>query len=211
MNCIIFDLDGVLTETSKQHFEAWKELADELGINIDLDFNEKLKGISRMKSLEKILEHGNVADQFTEEQKLELVEKKNKRYLESIKNLNPNDAFDGVHVLLGSLKEKKYKIALASASKNAPFIIKSLEIDQYFDYIVDPSKIKNGKPAPDIFLKAAEYFEIDPNQCIGVEDSVAGIQAIKSAGMYAIGIGDGTVLDQSNIVYKNIADMNLPV
>lgn len=207
MKCYIFDLDGVLTETSEQHYEAWKELANEIGICIDKKFNEKLKGISRMESLEKILEYGNLSDKFTYKQKMILSEKKNKNYIESIKNLRPSDAYDGAEKLLHNLKKYGYKIALASASRNAPFILKSLELEKYFDYIVDSSKIKNGKPAPDIFLAASDYFNIHPSECIGVEDSVAGVEAIKASGMYAIGIGDKKVLFQADIVYRNVSEI----
>jgi beta-phosphoglucomutase len=207
MKCFIFDLDGVLTETSREHFLAWKELADELGITIDLEFNENLKGISRRKSLEKILEHGKMLHKFTEAEIEALLTKKNRSYLQSIKNLTKADAFNGVDELLSTLKEHHCKLALASASKNAPLIIEALEITKYFDYIVDPANIK-GKPAPDIFLAASNYFQIEPHLCVGVEDSQAGIKAIKAAKMYAVGIGDKLKLNEADVVYTNILEFN---
>lgn len=209
MKCFIFDLDGVLTETSEQHYEAWKKLANEIGVDIDKEFNEQLKGISRMESLEKILEHCNVSSKYSDEDKIQLADKKNGYYIDSIKNLKPENAFTGVNDLLMTIKAEGFKIALGSASKNGPFILKALEIDHYFDYIVDPSKIRYGKPAPDTFLAAANHFGFNPSECIGVEDAVAGVEAIKSAGMYAIGIGNKELLSQANIVYNSVSNIRL--
>lgn len=200
----LFDLDGVLTETSEQHYQAWKALASELGITIDYEFNENLKGISRMESLERILEYGRKETNFTEDEKITLANKKNNLYVTMIEKLNKSNLFDGVEELLQTLKLNNIKIGLASASKNGPKILELLEIDKYFDYIVDPSSVANGKPAPDIFLKGAEMLGADPKECIGFEDSLAGIEAIKSAGMYAIGIGNHNTLKDADIVFGTV-------
>ncbi len=202
----IFDLDGVLTESSKQHYMAWKKLADSLGIEIDEQFNETLKGVSRMDSLERILELGNKQNDYTESEKVELATKKNEHYLELIKQFTPDNLFVGVKELLVKLKGENVKVALASASKNGPLLLSKLQIADYFDHVVDPVTVK-GKPHPDIFLAAMNEFGLSPNDCVGIEDAVAGIDAIKSAGMYAIGIGDKDVLTKADVVYNNTGDL----
>lgn len=205
----LFDLDGVLTETSEQHYEAWKALADELGIKIDYEFNETLKGISRMESLERILSHGGKQNNFSMDEKITLANKKNNLYVKMIEKLSKENLFQGVEELLKILKENNIKIGLASASKNGPKILRLLEIENYFDCIVDPSSVANGKPAPDIFLKGAEILGAKPEECIGFEDSLAGIEAIKTAGMYAIGVGDENILTKADKVFKTVDKINI--
>lgn len=205
----IFDMDGVLTETSEQHYLAWKQMAEELGITIDRVFNEKLKGISRMESLDRILEHGGKAGVYTDEQKVEFATAKNENYKKMIESFTPENLFEGVRELFEALKERGIKIAIGSASKNAPALIENMGIGGYIDYIVNPNDIENGKPAPDIFLKAAKELKVDPANCIGVEDAEAGVEAIKSAGMYAVGIGDKDVLCKADIVYGETKDVKL--
>lgn len=205
----IFDMDGVITETSEQHYQAWKQCANELGIEIDRTFNEKLKGVSRMDSLERILAYGNRANDFTAEEKAELAFKKNENYKEMILKCTKEDLFEGVKTLFEGLKEKGIKIAIGSASKNAPTLVNLLGIKDYIDYIVDPASVEKGKPAPDIFLKAAHDLGVDPTECVGVEDAEAGVEAIKSAGMLAVGIGDASVLNQADIVYPHTKDIHL--
>ncbi|NLK96786.1 MAG: beta-phosphoglucomutase [Epulopiscium sp.] len=186
---VIFDLDGVITDTAGYHFQAWAALAKELGIEIDEEFNEKLKGVSRMESLEAILKHGNRENDFTKEEKEALATKKNDHYKELIKNITKKDILPGIEKLLQELKENNIKIALGSASKNAPVILKQLEIEEYFDYVVDANQIKNSKPAPDIFIDGLKGLELKPEEAVGVEDAEAGIEAIHGAGMIAIGVG----------------------
>lgn len=205
----IFDLDGVLTETSEQHYHAWKKLANDIGIDFDREFNEKLKGISRMESLELILKHGNIENKYTQEEKIALAETKNTNYLEMIDAFTSANLFEGVRQLFLDLKERGIKVAIGSASKNAPMLLEKMEVANLVDYVVDPSSVQNGKPAPDIFLKAAEHFDFKVEECIGVEDAEAGVQAIKSAGMFAIGIGDSTILSQADIVVPETKDINL--
>ncbi len=207
--CAIFDLDGVLTETSEQHYEAWKVLADELGIDFDRDYNEHLKGVSRMESLELILKNGNKTDAFSEEEKIELATRKNDLYKELIAGFTPDNLFEGVRELFDILKSRDIKIALASASRNAPSLIKNMGIADDFDVVVDPTSVEKGKPDPAIFLQGAKILGIDPKDCIGFEDAYAGVTAIKSAGMYAVGIGSKEILPHADIVYPHIKDVEI--
>ncbi len=209
IKAFLFDLDGVITETSHQHYIAWKKLAEKLNIEIDMEFNEQLKGVSRVDSLNRILEKGNVLGKYSEDEINDFLTAKNDHYKELIKDLKPEDAFPGVHDFFKELKSKNIKIVICSASFNAPTIIKALDLEQYVDYIVDPGSLKKGKPAPDIFLKGAEKFGLLSEECIGVEDAVSGVQAIKSANMYAIGIGDKKILTQADIVLSGINEIDL--
>lgn len=208
IKAFLFDMDGVLTETSTYHFLAWKELADSLNIEMDLAFNEKLKGISRMASLDLILIHGNRIGELSPEEKTVLAERKNNRYLEMISNFNETNLFPGVRELLTNIKARDMKIAIASASFSAPLLVRLMKVQEYVDFIADPG-IVPGKPAPDLFLQCARALQIDASACAGVEDAEAGIQAIRSAGMYAIGIGTKEQLDQADLLYRHSGDMNL--
>jgi beta-phosphoglucomutase len=200
-------LDGVLTETSRQHYLAWKELADELGIPIDLEFNETLKGVSRMDSLARILARGNRQNDFSDDELVALATKKNDNYQRMIASFTRDDLFEGVYELLVNLKEQGVLLALGSASKNGPRLLDAMGITSLFDCIVDPATVR-GKPHPDIFLKACETLGVDPAQAVGVEDAVSGVQAIKAAGMFAIGIGDPVTLHEADIVYAQTKDIN---
>lgn len=187
LKAILFDLDGVITDTAKFHFLAWKELAEELEIEIDEEFNEGLKGVDRYNSLLKILKHGN---KTIDDEKIEkLMEKKNSVYLKMISTLTKNDILPGIENYILELRNEDIKIAIASASKNAPYILEKLGIIDLIDFIADPQKVKNSKPYPDIFLEAAKGVNVNIEECIGVEDSQAGIQSIKAAGCKSIGIG----------------------
>ncbi|MCM3363355.1 beta-phosphoglucomutase [Niallia sp. MER TA 168] len=186
---IIFDLDGVITDTAEYHYLAWKKTAEAIGVPFDREFNEELKGVSRMDSLYKILDHGGIREQFSEVQVEELAYDKNKYYQELIKEITPNDLLPGIEAFLTECKEAGLKIGLASASKNGPVILDRLEVTSFFDTIVDPGTLKKGKPNPEIFVKAAEQLQLQVNECVGVEDAEAGIQAIKGANMFAVGVG----------------------
>jgi beta-phosphoglucomutase len=200
----IFDMDGVLTETSHYHYLAWKALAKSIGVDIDEAFNETLKGVSRRDSLIKILHHGEVYEKY-EDQIEDLMVSKNDHYKTLIQEVSPKDLFVGVKEIFKILNDHGIKIAVGSASKNAPFLIEKLGIKEDIDYIVNPSTVR-GKPHPDIFLDAAKHFDIDPSQCVGIEDAVAGVEAIKSAGMYAVGIGENDVLTGADVVFKTVED-----
>ena len=186
---VLFDLDGVITDTAEYHYLAWKKLADELGISIDRAFNEKLKGVSREDSLRLILTHGNRENDFSQTEFDQLAKRKNDNYVEMIQAVSPKDVYPGILDLLQALKKAEIKISLASASKNGPFLLKQMELTEYFDGIADPATIKAGKPAPDIFILAAEVVNLQPEDCIGIEDAQAGIAAIKASGALPIGVG----------------------
>ncbi|MCC0782479.1 beta-phosphoglucomutase [Clostridioides sp. ES-S-0108-01] len=200
---VIFDLDGVITDTAEYHYIAWKDLANKIGIDIGREFNETLKGISRGESLERILEKGNKAEFYTNEQKEELAKYKNDYYLTLLERLTPNDIMDNIEETLLYLKENDIKIALASASKNAPLILEKLQLREYFEVIVDPASVKTGKPSPDIFLEGAKLMNLNPKECIGVEDSEAGVIAINDSNMLSIGIGSEENLGHAKIIIPN--------
>lgn len=203
----VFDLDGVITDTAKFHYIAWKELGHELGIEIDLQFNEQLKGISRMDSLERILVHGGRENDFTAEQKEELAAKKNQHYVTLLQKLTPEDLLPGVKDFLDQAQALGIPCAIASASKNAPFILEKLGVIDEFDAIVDPATLTKGKPDPEIFIKACELIHVAPGDAIGFEDAQAGIQGIKGAGMYAVGVSTGEALDGADKIITHFTEI----
>ena len=205
----VFDLDGVITDTAKYHYIAWKELAAEIGIEIDLKFNEQLKGISRMDSLERILTLGNKNDAYTEVEKEALATKKNTHYVQLLQSLTPDDLLPGVKTFLDEAKAKNIPCAIASASKNAPFILDKLGVMQDFDTIVDPATLKKGKPDPEIFIQAALALGIEPAEAVGFEDAQAGIDGIKAAGMYAVGVYSGEELHGADVIVEKLTDLNI--
>lgn len=200
---VLFDLDGVLTGTSDNHYEAWSRMMKELGYNLPEEFRDKLRGISRMESIDLIMEYFNL--QYSLEEKKELANRKNEYYKESIESFTADNLYPGVIELLERLKNLGVKIGLVSASKNGLGLIRSMEIDKYFDGIADPEKIKRGKPYPDPFLFAAELLNVEPEDCLGVEDAKVGIESIKAAGMEALGIGDED-LREADFSYKTIKE-----
>ncbi|MDR1567735.1 MAG: beta-phosphoglucomutase [Streptococcaceae bacterium] len=202
---VLFDLDGVITETSEYHYQAWKMLASGLGIKLNRAVNEQLKGVSREDSLKIILRYGGRENDFSESEFQALAAKKNNYYVESIQNVSPKDLFPGIAALLEELQTHQIKIALASASKNGSFLIERLGIKDYFDAIADPSQVEHGKPAPDIFLAAASKIGVSPDKCIGVEDAAAGIAAIKAAGMLPVGVGSPNVLGEDIAIVTTTA------
>lgn len=203
----VFDLDGVITDTAKYHFIAWQALAEELGITIDLAFNEQLKGISRMDSLERILAFGHQAEKFTEQEKQALAEKKNTHYVALLQSLTPADLLPGVKEFLDQAKALSIPCAIASASKNAPFILEKLGVKGDFQAIVDPNTLSKGKPDPEIFIKACQLIQVQPSDAIGFEDAQAGIQGIKAAGMYAIGVSVGEPLDGADQIIHSFTEI----
>lgn len=209
IQAFIFDLDGVLTDTAEYHFLAWKQLATQLGIEFSRADNELLKGVDRMGSLELILQLGQ--KQLSQEEKLKLAEQKNTEYLKLVESMSPADLFPGVLPLFSSLKAAGVKTALASASKNAALVLQKLSIPALFDYVADSNLIKNGKPAPEIFLTCAQALGVAPERCIGVEDAPAGVTAIKAAGMYALGIGEEQALTQADLVIPAVSALNQPL
>ena len=198
---IIFDLDGVIVDTAKYHFIAWQEVARQLGINFTKKDNELLKGVSRVKSLEIILELGQKSLNQTE--KDTILEAKNTRYLALISQMNEDEMLPGIKELLWDLKQNNIPFALGSASKNARRILEALNITDWFIAIVDGNDVSKAKPDPEVFLTAAERLGMQPKNCIVVEDAQAGILAAKRAGMKAIGIGQAENLQQADVVLPN--------
>ncbi len=206
-NAVIFDLDGVLTDTAHYHFLAWQRLAEGERIPFDEAFNERLKGIDRMRSLELIL--SRAGRPYAPEEKRALAERKNHHYQELIATMTSHDLLPGALNALDSVREAGLKVGLASVSKNAPLVLDKLGIADRFDDIVDARQIANGKPDPEIFLTAADHLNVEPARCIGVEDAVAGIQAIKRAGMYAVGVGEPGVLTEADCVIHGLDSFHL--
>jgi len=206
LECVIFDLDGVLTDTAELHYQAWQRLAEEKGLPFDRTVNEHLRGVSRRNSLEIILRHAGV--ELAEEEKEGLANRKNGYYRELISRLSPADLLPGISDLLTQLKESGIKTGLASASHNAREIVQRLEIGRFLDLVVDPSAIVKGKPDPEIFFRAAEGLGIPYENCAGVEDAQVGIQAIRAAGMFAVGIGSGLL--EADWVLPDTRGLTLP-
>lgn len=204
---VIFDLDGVLTDTAHYHFQAWQALAHELGIGFTEQDNEQLKGVDRLGSLRWILQKAN--RQVSTEEESRLMQQKNQHYLELIADMSPADLFAGVQPLFTELRQNGIKIGLASASKNAAMVVERLGIASQFDYIADANDVVNSKPDPEVFLLAARGLGVAPEHCIGVEDAVAGIESINRAGMQAIGIGEPKVLNKAIKVYPSIQKLKL--
>jgi beta-phosphoglucomutase len=190
IEAVVFDLDGVITDTAHYHFLAWKQLAEEVGITIDEVFNERLKGISRMDSLELILIEGNRQNDFSLAEKEEMATKKNLHYCEFLTELTPEAVLPGILELLAAIKAEGISIGLASVSKNAETVLKALQLEAAFDYCADAAKISKSKPDPEIFLTACNGLGANPAHSIGIEDAQAGIEAIKASSMFAVGVGN---------------------
>jgi alpha,alpha-trehalose phosphorylase len=206
-DALIFDLDGVLTDTAHTHYRAWKRLADEIGVPFDLQVNERLKGVDRMASLEIILERASRT--YSADEKRALADTKNGYYVQEIASVGPQDLFEGVREVLDAARTAGLKLGLASASRNAPALLDKLGIADRFDYIADAGRIVRAKPDPAIFLDVAAALGVPPHRCIGVEDAAAGIEAIHAAGMAAVGIGDARALRHADAVIPRIADFDL--
>ena len=203
----IFDLDGVIVDTAHYHFVAWQRLAKELGITFTEKENERLKGVSRMRSLEIILEIGGI--ELSEEEKEKLALRKNGWFVEYINGIKPEEVFSGVPELLQSIRSKGIKVGLASSSKNADTVLRLLGIGNMFDAIVDGTMIVNTKPNPEIFLLAARKLGVVPSDCIVFEDAEAGVEAAIAAGMKCVGVGLPGQLSTANEVVRNTADFQL--
>lgn len=206
---VIFDLDGVITDTAEYHYLAWKALAEELGIKIDRTFNEQLKGVSRMDSLERILAYGGKETTYTEAEKAALADKKNTHYVELIEQITPADLLPGIPEFLEELKTNNIKTALASASKNGPVILEKLGIADDFDVVIDPSTLAKGKPDPEIFVKAATALAFPLDEVIGIEDAEAGIEAINGAGIFSIGVGEPDSMRKARYIVEDTSQLDL--
>tara|TARA_R110002074_G_scaffold14788_1_gene50954 strand:+ start:39512 stop:40168 length:657 start_codon:yes stop_codon:yes gene_type:complete len=202
----IFDLDGVIVDTAKYHYFAWKKLAESIGISFTEKDNEHLKGVSRIRSLEKILDWGNVA--LSDAKFLELISAKNDDYLSFVNRMTRDEILPDVPRVLSFLKEQQQPMALGSASKNARSILTKVDLINQFDAIIDGTNVSKAKPNPEVFLKAAEALKMKPTSCIVFEDALAGIEAANTAGMISIGIGDTSVLSDAQYVFKDFTEIS---
>ena len=203
----LFDLDGVIVETAIFHYQAWRKMANDLGFDISEEFNEGLKGISRMDSMNLILEHGNIA--LSESEKIELATKKNEHYLTLVSKMTADDILPGVKEFFTQIKQTNIKIALGSVSKNAKTILDGVGLINEFEAIIDGTKITKGKPDPEVFLKGAAELGLSPEECLVFEDAVAGVEAGKNAGLIVIGIGNAEVLTKADIVFDGFEGIEL--
>lgn len=202
----IFDLDGVIVDTAKYHYLAWKKLANGIGIDFSEVQNEQLKGVSRVRSLEKILAWGNKS--LTESEFKSLMSQKNNDYLDFIAKMNESEILPRVSEVLQFLKSKQQGIAIGSASKNAETILRRVNLVNNFEAIIDGNKVSKAKPDPEVFLNAAKALKIEPEKCIVFEDSVAGIKAANTANMISIGIGEKSILYEADYVFKDFTEMS---
>ena len=197
MRAIIFDLDGVIVFTDQFHYQAWNKMADDMGIYFDEAINNRLRGVSRAESLEIILERYE-GEPLSQAKKAELMESKNNTYRELLSTMTPADVKDEVRKTLAELRNRGYKLAIGSSSKNAKFILQQVGLTDAFDAISDGTNISKSKPDPEVFLKAAQFLGAEPEECWVVEDAYAGIDAAKNAGMKAIGIGDASSYEKAD-------------
>lgn len=202
----IFDLDGVIVDTAKYHYLAWKKIASGLGIEFTHEHNELLKGVSRVRSLDIILELGKV--EASQQDKDKWLIQKNEDYLSYLVDMDQNEILPGVLPVLQFLKEKNQPIALGSASKNARPILEKTRILHYFDAIVDGNDVSNAKPDPEVFLIAAKLLKTEPTNAIVFEDSVAGIQAANIGNMVSIGIGEKSILEEAQYIFKDFTQID---
>jgi beta-phosphoglucomutase len=203
----IFDLDGVIVDTAKYHFLAWKKIADQLNIHFTLEHNELLKGVSRVRSLDIILDLGKI--EASQEEKDQWLFEKNENYLSYLVNMDNTEILPGVFSVLKYLKEEKQLIALGSASKNARPILEKTGIITYFDAIVDGNDVTNAKPDPEVFLIAAKALNVQPQNAIVFEDSIAGIQAANIANMISVGVGSQDTLYEATHVFTDFTKMDI--
>ena len=206
MKAIIFDLDGVLVSTDELHYQAWKKLADRIGVYFDREINHRLRGVGRMDCLEIILERYE-GKTFTPEEKLALAEEKNNTYRELLKTMSPADVAEEVRETLRELRRRGYKLGLGSASKNAGFILEQTGLKEYLDKISDGNNITKSKPDPEVFLKAAEFLGEEPLECLVVEDAEAGIRAGISGGMKTAAIGDAVKCGLADYTLETLSEL----
>lgn len=202
-----FDLDGVIADTARFHGQAWHQLADKVGTKWTDELANNLKGVGRMDSLEMILKAGGHENDYTQDQKVALATEKNDNYLKLVATLTPKDILPGMKGFLDELKAAGYHIVLASASKNAPKVLKYLKLTDYFEGIVDPATLSKSKPDPEIYTRSAELMNLPANEVAGVEDAQAGIDSINAAGELSIGIGAN--LKGADIKFNSTSEVSL--
>jgi beta-phosphoglucomutase len=205
----LFDLDGVVVDTAKYHYLAWNRLANSLGFNFTEKDNERLKGVSRMRSLEILLSVGKVNP--SEKEKLKMAKEKNDWYVEYISKLDESEILPGVKEFLIELRQNGIKIALGSASKNSMIILNNLNLTSYFDAIIDGNKVSKAKPDPEVFLLGARELNVQPSECVVFEDAQAGIDAAKAANMKVIGIGQKDVLVNVDKIFEGLSNAHMDI
>jgi len=205
IKAVIFDLDGVLVCTDELHYQGWKSLADREGIHFDREINNRLRGVSRMESLEIILERAE--REYSEAEKQEMASYKNGVYAALLDSLTPADRLEGVTECLKELRAEGYKLAIGSSSKNTPKILERTGLRSEFDAVSDGNNISRSKPDPEVFLKAAEFLGVEPRLCAVIEDAEAGIQAAKAAGMLAVAVGDARKSPLADIRLESLAEL----
>ena len=202
-----FDMDGVIAGTARFHGQAWHQLANKVGTEWTPELADALKGVSRMDSLELILKAGGHENDYSQDEKVGLATEKNDNYVKLVETLTPADILPGMKAFLDELKAAGYHLVLASASKNAPKVLKYLQLTDYFEGIVDPAKLSKGKPDPEIYVEAAKTMNLPVNEVAGVEDAQAGIQAINGAGELSIGIGSS--LKDADVKFNETSEVSL--
>lgn len=207
IKALLFDLDGVIVDTAKHHFLAWKELADKLGIEFTKKDNERLKGVNRMRCLEIILSLENLT--FSSSEKETFCQEKNENYLNLISYLTEEDVLPNVREFILDAHEQGYKIALGSASKNSRFILEKLNLLSLFDVVVDGTSVKEAKPNPEVFLFGAKELEVEAKECLVFEDAFSGIEAAHRAGMIAVGVGKPENLPEAELCIESFEGINI--
>ncbi len=202
---VIFDLDGVLTDTAELHYRSWQWLMDEMGIPFDRQKNEALRGLSRAESLETIL--GEQSGKYTEAQKSEILRRKNDNYVARVEKMSPADLLPGAGELLDELRDRQIPIAVASSSKNAEAVLARLDIRSRLDALVDGNDVPNSKPNPRVFLEAARSLNVPPENCVVVEDAASGVEAALAAGMRVIGVGPPERVGRAHVIKTSIAEV----
>lgn len=207
MKGVLFDLDGVIADTSVYHFQAWRQLIkNHFNLELPDELEKQTKGVSRTDSLNAILKFLNIS--VSQEQFNEMTTEKNNIFRNLLASLTPANILPGISELISALKKNNVKLSLASASLNGPFILEKLQLTDAFDAIADPSKVAAGKPAPDIFIAAAEAINLKPQDCVGIEDSIAGITAINKSGALSVGVGSKTDLKDAKVLFPKTAALN---
>jgi beta-phosphoglucomutase len=202
IEAVIFDLDGVIVSTDEFHYQAWKKLSDEEGIYFDRHINERLRGVSRLESLDIIME--KATKNYTEDEKKALAERKNNYYRELLNSLSPKDILPGVMEKLNHLKKAGIKLGIGSSSRNTPVILEKIGLSDFFNAISDGNQIKKSKPDPEVFLLAASKLNVSPARCLVVEDADAGVEAAINAGMKCLAVGSASSNPKANISAENL-------
>ncbi|MCC3145863.1 beta-phosphoglucomutase [Halanaerobium sp. Z-7514] len=204
IKAFIFDLDGVITDTAEYHYKSWQKLADEEGLFFNREINEQLRGVSRMDSLEIILDGKELAEDL----KKEMTDRKNAYYQKYLEKISKEDILDDMESKLIELKEQGFKIAVASSSRNARKVLKNLKISDLFDTISDGNSVENAKPAPDLFLHTAEKLGVEAEECVVLEDAESGVDAALAANMIAVGVGPDDRVGKAHLVYSKVAEID---